>query len=190
VIIIGVDPHKRPHGQRGRRRDQRRRGDAADRRVPGRLSAAAAPSVAPRTGPTSGRERQLPPDGVIEFVSLELDITWPNDNHGRPRSEQVRVLPGRGGGAGFGALTNGASQGKIFGFFAPSGATKEIMDAPVWSSHGSVAPRISRSRVAVARSTSRRARWASRFSRRKSINRTPPSGSYRRTTRTAREPAR
>jgi raffinose/stachyose/melibiose transport system substrate-binding protein len=32
-------------------------------------------------------------------------------------------------GAGFDALTNGASQGKLFGFFAPSGATKDIMDA-------------------------------------------------------------
>ncbi|GAA4344815.1 extracellular solute-binding protein [Microbacterium rhizosphaerae] len=32
-------------------------------------------------------------------------------------------------GAGFDALTNGASQGKILGFFAPSAAAKEIMDA-------------------------------------------------------------
>jgi raffinose/stachyose/melibiose transport system substrate-binding protein len=32
-------------------------------------------------------------------------------------------------GAGFDALTNGAGQGKIFGFFAPSGAAKDIMDA-------------------------------------------------------------
>ncbi|NEN05686.1 carbohydrate ABC transporter substrate-binding protein [Diaminobutyricibacter tongyongensis] len=32
-------------------------------------------------------------------------------------------------GAGFDALTNGASQGKILGFFAPSNAAKEIMDA-------------------------------------------------------------
>ena len=32
-------------------------------------------------------------------------------------------------GAGFDALTNGAGQGKIFGFFAPSGAAKNIMDA-------------------------------------------------------------
>ena len=32
-------------------------------------------------------------------------------------------------GAGFDALTNGASQGKMFGFFAPSGAAKDIMDA-------------------------------------------------------------
>lgn len=32
-------------------------------------------------------------------------------------------------GAGFDALTNGASQGKIFGFFAPGGAAKDIMDA-------------------------------------------------------------
>ncbi len=32
-------------------------------------------------------------------------------------------------GAGFDALTNGSSQGKLFGFFAPSGATKDIMDA-------------------------------------------------------------
>jgi raffinose/stachyose/melibiose transport system substrate-binding protein len=31
--------------------------------------------------------------------------------------------------AGFDALTNGASQGKILGFFAPSGAAKQIMDA-------------------------------------------------------------
>ena len=31
--------------------------------------------------------------------------------------------------AGFDALTNGASQGKILGFFAPSNAAKEIMDA-------------------------------------------------------------
>jgi raffinose/stachyose/melibiose transport system substrate-binding protein len=31
-------------------------------------------------------------------------------------------------GAGFDALTNGAGQGKIFGFFAPSGAAKSIMD--------------------------------------------------------------
>jgi raffinose/stachyose/melibiose transport system substrate-binding protein len=37
-------------------------------------------------------------------------------------------------GAGFDALTNGASQGKLFGFFAPSGATKDIMDA----AHGAV----------------------------------------------------
>lgn len=32
-------------------------------------------------------------------------------------------------GAGFDALTNGASSGKIVGFFAPSGAAKSIMDA-------------------------------------------------------------
>jgi raffinose/stachyose/melibiose transport system substrate-binding protein len=32
-------------------------------------------------------------------------------------------------GAGFADLTNGSTQGKIFGFFAPSGATKSIMDA-------------------------------------------------------------
>jgi raffinose/stachyose/melibiose transport system substrate-binding protein len=32
-------------------------------------------------------------------------------------------------GAGFDALTNGASTGKLFGFFAPSGAAKDIMDA-------------------------------------------------------------
>lgn len=32
-------------------------------------------------------------------------------------------------GAGFDALTNGSSTGSIFGFFAPSGATKDIMDA-------------------------------------------------------------
>ena len=32
-------------------------------------------------------------------------------------------------GAGFDALTNGASQNKLFGFFAPSGAAKSIMDA-------------------------------------------------------------
>lgn len=32
-------------------------------------------------------------------------------------------------GAGFDTLTNGSTQGKIFGFFAPSGATKDIMDA-------------------------------------------------------------
>ena len=31
-------------------------------------------------------------------------------------------------GAGFDALTNGVGQGKIFGFFAPSGAAKSIMD--------------------------------------------------------------
>src|SRR6185437_15048985 len=31
--------------------------------------------------------------------------------------------------AGFDALTNGASQGNILGFFAPSGAAKQIMDA-------------------------------------------------------------
>jgi raffinose/stachyose/melibiose transport system substrate-binding protein len=31
--------------------------------------------------------------------------------------------------AGFDALTNGAGQGKLFGFFAPSGAVKSIMDA-------------------------------------------------------------
>jgi raffinose/stachyose/melibiose transport system substrate-binding protein len=37
-------------------------------------------------------------------------------------------------GAGFDALTNGSSQGKLFGFFAPSGATKDIMDA----AHGAV----------------------------------------------------
>jgi raffinose/stachyose/melibiose transport system substrate-binding protein len=32
-------------------------------------------------------------------------------------------------GAGFDALTNGAAQGKLFGFFAPGGAAKDIMDA-------------------------------------------------------------
>jgi raffinose/stachyose/melibiose transport system substrate-binding protein len=32
-------------------------------------------------------------------------------------------------GAGFDALTNGAGQGNLYGFFAPSGATKDIMDA-------------------------------------------------------------
>lgn len=32
-------------------------------------------------------------------------------------------------GAGFDALTNGAAQGNLFGFFAPSGAAKDIMDA-------------------------------------------------------------
>jgi raffinose/stachyose/melibiose transport system substrate-binding protein len=32
-------------------------------------------------------------------------------------------------GAGFDALTNGSSTGQFFGFFAPSGATKDIMDA-------------------------------------------------------------
>ena len=32
-------------------------------------------------------------------------------------------------GAGFDALTNGASTGALFGFFAPSGAAKDIMDA-------------------------------------------------------------
>ena len=32
-------------------------------------------------------------------------------------------------GAGFDALTNGASTGKLFGFFAPGGAAKDIMDA-------------------------------------------------------------
>ena len=32
-------------------------------------------------------------------------------------------------GAGFDALTNGATAGKLFGFFAPSGAAKSIMDA-------------------------------------------------------------
>ena len=32
-------------------------------------------------------------------------------------------------GAGFDALTNGASPGKVLGFFAPSGAAKSIMDA-------------------------------------------------------------
>ncbi|GLY81998.1 ABC transporter substrate-binding protein [Actinoallomurus iriomotensis] len=37
-------------------------------------------------------------------------------------------------GAGFDTLTNYESQGKIFGFFAPSGATKDIMD----SAHGAV----------------------------------------------------
>ncbi len=37
-------------------------------------------------------------------------------------------------GAGLDALTNGASQGTLFGFFAPSGATKDIMDA----AHGAV----------------------------------------------------
>jgi raffinose/stachyose/melibiose transport system substrate-binding protein len=37
-------------------------------------------------------------------------------------------------GAGFDALTNGAGQGKLFGFFAPGGATKDIMDA----AHGAV----------------------------------------------------
>ncbi|MGN6206642.1 ABC transporter substrate-binding protein [Humibacter sp.] len=31
--------------------------------------------------------------------------------------------------AGFDAITNGASSGKVLGFFAPSGAAKEIMDA-------------------------------------------------------------
>lgn len=36
---------------------------------------------------------------------------------------------GGAAGAGFDALTNGASSGKLFGFFAPSGATKDIMDA-------------------------------------------------------------
>ena len=37
-------------------------------------------------------------------------------------------------GAGFDALTNGAGQGQLFGFFAPGGATKDIMDA----AHGAV----------------------------------------------------
>ena len=32
-------------------------------------------------------------------------------------------------GAGFDALTNGAAQGKLFGFFAPGGAAKDIMEA-------------------------------------------------------------
>ena len=32
-------------------------------------------------------------------------------------------------GAGFDALTNGSSTGQLFGFFAPSGAAKDIMDA-------------------------------------------------------------
>jgi raffinose/stachyose/melibiose transport system substrate-binding protein len=89
--------------------------------------------------------------GILAMMIASSTVYGPNQNWNADRSSGKTTFDGTQGwhqalqafidlnksgcfqegaaGAGFDALTNGASQGKMFGFFAPSGATKDIMDA-------------------------------------------------------------
>jgi raffinose/stachyose/melibiose transport system substrate-binding protein len=89
--------------------------------------------------------------GILSMMIASSTVYGPNENWNADRAAGKTTFAGTQGwqqalqsvidlnksgcfqdgaaGAGFDALTNGASQGKIFGFFAPSGATKDIMDA-------------------------------------------------------------
>ena len=89
--------------------------------------------------------------GILAMMIASSTVYGPNQNWNADRTANKTTFEGTQGwhqalqsvidlnksgcfqegaaGAGFDALTNGASQGKMFGFFAPSGATKDIMDA-------------------------------------------------------------
>ncbi|BDZ44466.1 ABC transporter substrate-binding protein [Naasia aerilata] len=75
-------------------------------------------------GPTPDWNKQRA-DGKVKFATSK---EWKSTlDYLKKMFEAGCFQPGAEG-AGFDALTNGASSGKIIGFFAPSGAAKSIMD--------------------------------------------------------------
>ncbi|GAA0248367.1 ABC transporter substrate-binding protein [Cryptosporangium japonicum] len=75
-------------------------------------------------GPTPDWNQQRA-DGKVTFANTQ---GWKDALQAVKDLNDAKCFQKGAAGAGFDALTNGAAQGKLFGFFAPSGATKDIMD--------------------------------------------------------------